>query len=154
MGSLFVCDTFSFLLSSLSIWVVFMSILASIKIEGGGTKGFYFLFVALLFFLVVSFSLDSLIGFYIFFEAVLIPMSLILFLWGGQPEKLQAGGYMLLYTLFGSLPLIIVLLGEEGVKVLSWSYLGFVYLEEPRIFVAGLTVLAFLVRAPMYLAHL
>lgn len=51
------------------------------------------------------FSLNSLI-FYLFFELSLVPILLIIMGWGYQPERLQAGLYMMLYTLFGSIPLL------------------------------------------------
>lgn len=51
------------------------------------------------------FSLNSLV-FYLFFELSLIPILLIIIGWGYQPERLQAGLYMMLYTLFGSIPLL------------------------------------------------
>lgn len=51
------------------------------------------------------FRLNSLV-FYLFFELSLIPILLIIIGWGYQPERLQAGLYMMLYTLFGSIPLL------------------------------------------------
>jgi NADH-ubiquinone oxidoreductase chain 4 len=46
------------------------------------------------------------LAFYTFFELSLIPILLIILGWGYQPERLQAGLYMMLYTLFGSIPLL------------------------------------------------
>jgi len=45
--------------------------------------------------------------FYIVFEAVLIPIFVIIFFWGSTPEKIQAGMYIFIYTVIGSLPLLV-----------------------------------------------
>lgn len=44
------------------------------------------------------------------FEATLIPTLIIITRWGNQTERLDAGTYLLFYTLAGSLPLLIALL--------------------------------------------
>ena len=48
--------------------------------------------------------------FYIFFEASIMPITLLIFLFGYQPEKLQASLLLLLYTVFGRLPLLLYFL--------------------------------------------
>lgn len=45
--------------------------------------------------------------FYLFFESRLIPTLFLILGWGYQPERLQAGLYLLFYTLFASLPLLL-----------------------------------------------
>lgn len=57
--------------------------------------------------LIVAFSTSSILRFYVFFEASLIPTFLLILGWGYQPERLQAGLYLLLYTITASLPLLI-----------------------------------------------
>lgn len=47
------------------------------------------------------------LGFYIFFEASLIPTFLLVIGWGYQPERLQARMYLMLYTITASLPLLL-----------------------------------------------
>ena len=49
----------------------------------------------------------SLLLFYVFFEFRIVPITLILFLFGYQPEKLQASLFLLLYTVVGSIPLLL-----------------------------------------------
>lgn len=66
--------------------------------------------VFLLLRLVLAFSCVDYLTFYIFFERSLIPTVIIILGWGYQPERLQAGVYMLFYTLFGSLPLLVSLI--------------------------------------------
>lgn len=107
------------------------------------------------FFLLVSFSSLSVINFYVFFEASLIPIFLLVLGWGYQPERLQAGIYILFYTLFASLPLLLVILyrqenfkiflafkrGLHGESILSFIFVFFI-------------VFAFLVKLPIFGVHL
>lgn len=72
-------------------------------------KVFLVVSVLLLGRLVLAFSCADYITFYIFFERSLIPTVIMILGWGYQPERLQAGVYMLFYTLFGSLPLLVSL---------------------------------------------
>jgi len=48
--------------------------------------------------------------FYILFELSLLPTLGIVLLFGYQPEKLGAGGHLLLYTALSSLPLLLLLI--------------------------------------------
>lgn len=54
------------------------------------------------------FTVLDFIGFYILFEGILIPMFLIIGVWGSREEKVQASYYFLFYTFIGS---VIMLLG-------------------------------------------
>lgn len=47
--------------------------------------------------------------FYFFFEASLIPTLFLILGWGYQPERLQAGVYIIMYTVSASMPLFLVL---------------------------------------------
>lgn len=60
--------------------------------------------------LVFAFSLNNLLAFYISFETSLIPTLFIILLWGYQPDRLQAGLYIIIYTISASLPLLFSLL--------------------------------------------
>jgi len=48
--------------------------------------------------------------FYISFEGVLIPIFIMVFFWGSTPEKIQAGIYIMIYTILGSLPFLVTLI--------------------------------------------
>lgn len=80
-----------------------------IKTSAKERKLFNFLVVFQLLILFCAFLARNLIIFYIFFESALIPIIIIIFIWGNQPERSQAGVYMLFYTLLGSLPLLAML---------------------------------------------
>lgn len=46
---------------------------------------------------------------YFFFECSLVPLIVLILGWGYQPERLQAAGYILVYTVCGSLPFLVML---------------------------------------------
>jgi len=64
-----------------------------------------FIFLEIL--LVLVFSVSDVFLFYIFFESVLIPMYLIIGIWGGRQRKIRAAYLFFLYTLFGSLLMLL-----------------------------------------------
>jgi len=57
-----------------------------------------------------TFRRISLLSFYIIFESRLIPTLFLILGWGYQPERVQAGIYLLFYTLLASLPLLVGIL--------------------------------------------
>jgi NADH-ubiquinone oxidoreductase chain 4 len=60
--------------------------------------------------LLFSFFLGNLLGFYIFFELSLLPLIFVIMGWGYQVERVSASFYLLIYTLVGSFPLLLVFL--------------------------------------------
>nr|YP_010393194.1 NADH dehydrogenase subunit 4 [Aplysia argus]UPX89356.1 NADH dehydrogenase subunit 4 [Aplysia argus] len=102
----------------------------------------------------LAFSMSNIILFYIFFEASLIPTLMLIIGWGYQPERLQAGSYMMLYTVGASLPLLVVLIWwcvENGsMSILMLKNMGFSF----PIFLTVVIYGAFLVKLPMYSFHL
>lgn len=136
-------------LITLSFWILALIILGS-----GPFKGNFPFLVRLRFlliFLVLRFRLDSFLGFYVRFEASLIPTLVLVLGWGYQPERVQAGVYIIFYTLLGSLPLLFLLLyiKEEGV---SRIVRGVPLDEASWWFMAG--ALAFFIKLPMFRVHL
>ena len=58
-----------------------------------------------------TFRKIGILSFYVFFfESRLIPTSFLILGWGYQPERVQAGIYLLFYTLLASLPLLVGIL--------------------------------------------
>nr|YP_009988307.1 NADH dehydrogenase subunit 4 [Gelidiella acerosa]QNM39445.1 NADH dehydrogenase subunit 4 [Gelidiella acerosa] len=74
-------------------------------------KEYLICFLILEFFLIQVFSVLDLIFFYIFFESVLIPMFLIVGIWGSRQRKIRAAFQLFLYTLIGSLLMLLGILG-------------------------------------------
>nr|YP_010000998.1 NADH dehydrogenase subunit 4 [Panurus biarmicus]QOD96936.1 NADH dehydrogenase subunit 4 [Panurus biarmicus] len=110
-------------------------------------------------FILVAFSASELMLFYIAFEATLIPTLLLITRWGSQPERLNAGIYLLFYTLASSLPLLIAILCLHN--KIGTLYFPMFKLHSPTItsswtsLVCTLALLmAFMVKAPLYGLHL
>jgi NADH-quinone oxidoreductase subunit M len=73
-------------------------------------KEFLIAFLVLDFFLIGTFCVLDLLLFYIFFESVLIPMFLIVGVWGSRDRKILAAYYFFLYTLLGSVLMLLSIL--------------------------------------------
>ncbi|NP_150609.1 NADH dehydrogenase subunit 4 (mitochondrion) [Limulus polyphemus] len=149
-------DLLSYSLFGLSCWICSLMLMASYKVYKNNNEKvkFSFLVVLSLVFLFLSFCCLDLLFFYVSFESVLIPTLLMIIGWGGQPERLQAGIYMLFYTLCASLPFLVgifSLYGCEGSAVFYYLELKGVSMGWFWFFVF---VVAFLVKLPMFLFHL
>nr|YP_006883911.1 NADH dehydrogenase subunit 4 [Agelasticus thilius]AFS65867.1 NADH dehydrogenase subunit 4 [Agelasticus thilius] len=109
--------------------------------------------------ILLAFSASELMLFYIAFEATLIPTLILITRWGSQPERLNAGIYLLFYTLASSLPLLIAILHLQN--QIGSLYLPMLKLSHPTLssswsnLAASLALLvAFMVKAPLYGLHL
>nr|QXX99486.1 NADH dehydrogenase subunit 4 [Dimorphostylis asiatica] len=159
-GMVYFFDFVSSSLSILSFWVFFLSTISMVKIYKKNTFSYNFLFmnILLLMCLLVSFSASSFLVFYLFFEFSLFPMLVIIMGWGYQPERMQAGMYMFLYTVMASLPLLAVSLGVcSELKILSFNYyvvnLGY-FSDFMMMSSLVLFMFAFMVKLPIYFVHL
>ncbi len=99
-------------------------------------------------------ALDGLL-FYVFFEATLIPMYLIIGIWGG-PNKIYAAFKFFLYTLLGSLLLLIALIylytqSGGSFDIATWHGMPLTSTEQTFIFFAFFS--AFAVKVPMWPVH-
>lgn len=103
---------FSRRLVLLRLWIVGLIVLASTSVNklNNFSRMFIKARAVLLISLVFSFSFQDFIGFYFRFEVSLLPTLLLVLGWGYQPERVQAGVYILFYTLFGSIPLLVFLI--------------------------------------------
>nr|YP_010625942.1 NADH dehydrogenase subunit 4 [Amurinocellia sinica]WBK02688.1 NADH dehydrogenase subunit 4 [Amurinocellia sinica] len=147
-------DILSFFLIILSFWITSLMILSSENIFYKDNKSLFFMFnlLMLMWLLILSFLSLSLLGFYIFFESSLIPTLFLILGWGYQPERLQAGIYLLFYTLFLSLPMFIsIIYLYKDTSLLFMNFKETFYLNN--LFYLSM-ILAFLVKIPMFLVHL
>ena len=98
-------------------------------------------------------ALDGLL-FYVFFEATLIPMYVIIGVWGG-PRRVYAAFKFFLYTLAGSLltlvALIYLYLSAGSFQITDWHALPLSMQEQVLIFLALFA--AFAVKVPMWPVH-
>nr|ACI28589.1 NADH dehydrogenase subunit 4 [Drosophila melanogaster]AFP47132.1 NADH dehydrogenase subunit 4 [Drosophila melanogaster]AFR59691.1 NADH dehydrogenase subunit 4 [Drosophila melanogaster]AKN22234.1 NADH dehydrogenase subunit 4 [Drosophila melanogaster]AKN22286.1 NADH dehydrogenase subunit 4 [Drosophila melanogaster] len=149
------CDMLSYGLILLSLWICSLMLLASEMINKHNNYKNLFLLniIILLLLLILTFSSMSLFMFYLFFESSLIPTLFLILGWGYQPERLQAGLYLLFYTLLVSLPMLIGIFYLMN-KIGSMNF----YLMNNFMFNYDLLyfclLCAFLVKMPMFLVHL
>jgi len=99
-------------------------------------------------------ALDGLL-FYVFFEATLIPMYLIIGVWGG-PRRVYAAFKFFLYTLAGSLLMLVALIylyykSGGSFDILVWHRLPLSMQAQVAIFFAFF--FAFAVKVPMWPVH-
>ena len=99
-------------------------------------------------------ALDGVL-FYVFFEASLIPMYIIIGAWGG-PNRVYAAIKFFLYTLLGSLLMLVALIWlflESGgsFNILDWHHLRIGMAPQILIFIAFLV--SFAVKVPMWPVH-
>src|SRR3954447_12135302 len=99
-------------------------------------------------------SLDAIL-FYVFWEASLIPMFLIIGIWGG-PNRVYAAIKFFLYTLLGSLLMLVAFIYLYQVSGGSFSVLDYHRLPlplAPQILIFIAFLLAFAVKVPMWPVH-
>lgn len=98
-------------------------------------------------------ALDAIL-FYLFFEAMLIPLFLVIGIWGG-PNRVYATLKFFLYTFFGSVFLLIALLYLQfqagSFSILEFHAVGLTLTQQIWIFLAFL--IAFAVKIPMWPVH-
>jgi len=98
-------------------------------------------------------ALDGLL-FYVFFEATLIPMYIIIGVWGG-PNRVYAAFKFFLYTLLGSLLTLVALLylytKTGSFEILEWHQAKLSMQEQIALFLAFF--MAFAVKVPMWPVH-
>ena len=149
----------------LTMWLLPLILIASqhhLSKENLTRKKLYITILILLqLFLIITFTAIELIFFYILFEATLqiVPTLIIITRWGNQTERLNAGLYILFYTLVGSLPLLVALVYLQNITG-SLNFLVLQYWVQPlsnswsNVFIWLACITAFIVKIPLYGLHL
>jgi NADH-quinone oxidoreductase subunit M len=94
--------------------------------------------------------------FYVFWEAMLVPMYLIIGVWGG-PRRIYAAVKFFLYTMFGSVLMLVAILAtyfqlpDRTFDLLAWTQHGFAPQVQFWCFLAF--ALAFAIKVPMWPLH-
>jgi NADH-quinone oxidoreductase subunit M len=106
-------------------------------------------------FITGAFCANDAILFYVFFEAMLIPMYLIIGIWGGS-NRVYAAIKFFLYTLLGSLLMLVALLYLYSVSGKTFDI--FMYYRVPLTMTAQILIfiaffLSFAVKVPMWPLH-
>uniref|UniRef100_A0AAU7E6L9 NADH-ubiquinone oxidoreductase chain 4 n=1 Tax=Protankyra bidentata TaxID=2904677 RepID=A0AAU7E6L9_9ECHN len=168
----FICDNVSYPLLVLSSLIVFVSVLASWKLifssNSVNSMGYHICLLVVGGLLYPCFLINSYFGYFIFFEASVIPLLILITRWGSQKERIQASLYFIFFTLVGSYPLLIFLFyffftfsssmfGSELLQVSiflpEYCYMS-LFSEVDLFFFWWLAILGFLIKLPIYGFHL
>lgn len=113
----------------------------------------YFFLIEIL--LINFFLVTNLLLFYIYFEAILIPMFLVILIWGSRKRKIHASFLFFFFTLVGSLFMILgiiwlyLYIGELNIQILQYVILS----KEHQLVLWFLFFIAFAVKVPIYPVH-
>ena len=144
---------FFLLLTTLLIPICILISWNSVKYK---LKEYLISFLILEFLLIAVFCILDLLLFYIFFESVLIPMFLIIGIWGSRNRKILASYYFFLYTLLGSVLMLLSILyiyfqiGTTDYEIL----LTFSFSDSEQKILWITFFLAFAAKVPMVPVHL
>lgn len=100
-------DGISILFILLTVLLIPLCLLASWTSVDSNLKKYLISFLVIEFLLINVFCVLDVLFFYIFFESVLIPMFLIIGVWGSRERKILASYYFFLYTLAGSVLMLL-----------------------------------------------
>ncbi len=145
----------------LSVWFVILTAFITVIVVIAGWEvitervgQYYAAFLILSGLMIGVFSAADGLLFYIFFEATLIPMYVIIGVWGGK-NRMYAAFKFFLYTLMGSLltlVAIIYLYNKAGsFEIAAWHQVPLSLNEQIYLFIAFL--MAFSVKVPMWPVH-
>lgn len=150
-------DGLSFWFIMLTTLLITISILVDYKKDELLYKEYLILLQIILFMILTSLLVLNLLWFYIFFEAMLIPMFLLIGVWGGRKEKVKAAYYFIFYTILGS----IIMLASIIYLYLSFGSLDlFSLLNSPslpldlQIFLLLGFILSFAIKIPLFPFHI
>nr|YP_010338956.1 NADH dehydrogenase subunit 4 [Pseudoerythrocladia kornmannii]UNJ19028.1 NADH dehydrogenase subunit 4 [Pseudoerythrocladia kornmannii] len=149
-------DGISLFFIILSALLIPICILVSLGSVDKFLKEYLICFLFLESLLIQVFCVLDLIFFYIFFEAVLIPMFLIVGVWGSRERKIRAAYQFFLYTLVGSLFLLIALMfiyfetGTTDLQILRY----YMFSEKQQIILWIAFFSSFAVKIPMVPFHI
>jgi len=149
-------DGISIFFLLLTTLLIPLCILTSWNSVSDNLKEFLIAFLILDFFLIGTFCVMDLLLFYIFFESILIPMFLIVGIWGSRERKILAAYYFFLYTLLGSVLMLLSILyiyyqiGTTDYETL----LTFSFSELEQKFLWFTFFLSFASKVPMVPVHL
>lgn len=153
-------DGISFLLVLLTTMITFIAVLSSWHAIEERVKEFHVSILLLEVGMLGAFMALDFIFFYVFWEIMLVPMYFIIGIWGG-PRKLYSAIKFFLYTLFGSVFMLVAILalffvyhhytGVYTFDILKYMELNFPYNVQWWVFLAFF--LGFAVKVPMFPFH-
>lgn len=132
----------SFLIVLTAVFVILQVTMLLLSVGGSLLSALRFVTVLVS---VIFFYTQSLFVFFVLYELSLLPVSIIILIFGYQPEKLRSTTYFLLYTVVCSSPLFVFVIRSGWHLYYSFQGLGGV--------TALLLSLAILVKSPIYILH-
>ena len=150
-------DGISLLMIALTAFLTPICLAISVKSIQKRVKEYVIAFLLIESFVIASFCALDLLFFYIFFEAMLIPMFLMIGIWGGE-NRIYAAYKFFLYTLAGSVLLLISIIiiflytGTTDVVKLTQTLPTFFPLEYQKWLFLALFA-SFAVKVPMFPFH-
>jgi NADH-quinone oxidoreductase subunit M len=154
-------DGISLFMVLLTTFLVPLSVLGSYAYITTRERGFYALMLVLTSGMIGVFVALDLFLFYVMWEVMLIPMYFIIGVWGGE-RRLYAAIKFFIYTFFGSLLMLVAILGlvyrvaeRTGLYSFSYSYLvaHLGGLGPAAFWLFGAFFLAFAIKVPMFPFH-
>lgn len=152
----FVWDSYGLILGLITLIICIVCLMASFH-SSTNRKIYILRFNAISLISIWVFFRASFLIFYVRFELRLLPITLLVIGWGYQPERLKASYALILYTIFSSLPLLILIiklgiggnfnfLATQNAQMLADSTSNFIF--------SIICLRAFLVKLPMFLTHM
>jgi proton-translocating NADH-quinone oxidoreductase chain M len=156
LNLIFGIDGISLFFIILTTFLIPVCILVSWTSITSYVKEYCIAFLILESLMIAVFSVLDLLLFYIFFESVLIPMFIIIGVWGSRERKIRAAYQFFLYTLFGSVLMLLAILliyfqaGTTDLEILYTTTFS-----ETRQLLLWLAFFAsFAVKVPMVPVHI
>jgi NADH:ubiquinone oxidoreductase subunit 4 (subunit M) len=149
-------DGISLFFVILTTFLIPICLLVSWKSITNYVKEYCIAFLLLEILMIAVFSVLDLLLFYIFFESVLIPMFIIIGVWGSRERKIRAAYQFFLYTLFGSVLMLLAILliyfqtGTTDLEVLYTS----IFSETRQLLLWLAFFASFAVKVPMVPVHI
>nr|WRQ18142.1 NADH dehydrogenase subunit 4 [Anaceratagallia venosa] len=143
-------DIFSYWLIILALYVFCLMYLCMMSFSLNSVSLIFVVYSLMIFLLIVFFTLNYLVM-YMFFEFSLVPLFVLILGWGYQPDRLISGIYLLFYTIFSSLPLLLFLVYINyffGSFFFDYFY-GFNFSFLVHFFM----VFSFMVKMPLFMLH-
>lgn len=150
---IFGLDLTSYFLTLLSYWICTLIIIARFKVYKNLNYDYIFLFLInlLIISLYITFVSLNLFSFYFFFEFRIIPTLILIIGWGYQPERIEAGIYLLFYTIIFSMPMIV---GIFFIYNINFSLFFFSLKFSDSLILYLCLNLVFFVKIPIFFFHL
>lgn len=151
-----IIDELALKLIILNLLVILISLLSRlVLINNYKNNNFFFFFIILLKLIIIFCFLSShFLILYVFFELSIIPIIMLILLWGYQPERIIAITYLFLYTCLSSIPFLFrILFFYLKLKHMSIFVLNSKQTLLPNI-LKYRRIILFFVKCPVYGVHL